>query len=315
MLKRQVFVVFFLLGLFGSKIFASCGSANCPMVPTQKLKMTAFEGWITVDYADQNKVFVGSNESTIGAIKQHHDEVQTLNKRYTIGTRFQFNSNWGLSVELPFVSREHSHNHNHHGAVLVEKWNFTDIGDMVTTLHYTLWLGETHDDEAMVQLNAGVKLNTGQTAVTNAGGTVAEIPLQPGSGSTDYRVGIQAQKSFFNWPLRASLTHYMTGVGTDGYRIGNTTLASLGTQFSLGNSWALGLDGVYQVQQFSEPGTTGESVANTGFKQGFVVPSVQLALNSYLSVKTNVHLPVYQSYNGIQLAAPFYISCSLAVTM
>ena len=56
----------------------------------------------------------------VGEIRQHHDEIRTINRNW-IGTYdYTFNPDWGVSATLPYSIRDHSHIHHHMGEDLME---------------------------------------------------------------------------------------------------------------------------------------------------------------------------------------------------
>jgi hypothetical protein len=66
----------------------------------------------------------------VGEIPRHHDEVETKNQNWVAALDWNLAPDWGVSITLPYVDREHLHFHNHRGAVLPERWDFRGLGDM-----------------------------------------------------------------------------------------------------------------------------------------------------------------------------------------
>src|SRR2546423_7938447 len=192
-MKRTLLMAALAAGVAGN-VAASCGSAFC-MVNTN---WNAQGAWIDpgarvdlrFEYMDQDQPRAGSRKVGVGEIRQHHDEVRTINRNW-IGTfDYMFNERWGVSATLPMVGRDHSHIHHHMGEDLPEAWHFTELGD-ARILGRRQWRAESVDAQRLDFFGAtfGLKLPTGKTDVRNADGELAERTLQPGSGTTDLLFG------------------------------------------------------------------------------------------------------------------------------
>jgi hypothetical protein len=134
------------------------------------------------EYIDQNQPRAGNRDVAVGQIPRHHDEVETINRNTIFLLSHNFDSNWGFTGTLPLVNRDHEHIHNHHGAQLLETWNFTNVGDARLLGRYQL---QGDPPANLYGVMAGFKLPTGDFRVRNKAGEVAERSLQPGTGTTD----------------------------------------------------------------------------------------------------------------------------------
>src|SRR3546814_5396595 len=89
-----------------------------------------------------------------------------------------FDRNWGLSVSLPIVMRDHDHVHNHHSVQIPESWDFTKLGDVRVLGRYQIPIGQADPKDIRgFGLNFGLKLPTGSFRVKNDDGAVAERSL------------------------------------------------------------------------------------------------------------------------------------------
>ncbi len=305
---KKMMCVGLLLALHTSSINASCSYCGCSVETTPLLGSKTGQWVISLgmDYSDQNKPYINADAAITGQLAHHHDEQQTLTKRYSIGIAKQLSDSWQLGIELPFVSRYHRHIHNHHGEQLFEVWQLGALGD--------LWLNSKYqvmgDNSRSLSLLAGVKLPTGGTRLTNADGDEAEVSIQPGSGSYDTRWGIAYQDTI-GLPIKTSILVTTNGNGTDGWKNGNQFAANLGTSLTwLPNiAWTVQCNAL--VIEKSQPGTTREDVSSTGGTYVFLTPGIDINLTETTLVSTQVQIPLYRYVNDIQLAADVSVKVGL----
>ena len=169
---------------------ASCGSAFCFVNTNWSLQGIWTQPGphfdLRYEYIDQDQPMAGSNKVSVGQIPAHHDEVSTINQN-VIGTfDYGFSPNWGMTLVVPIVSRDHEHIHNHRGEQLLEQWNFTQLGDIRVQGRWqtAFRLRPAADRAGFAGATFGLTLPTGKTDVTNGEGEVAERSLQPGTGTT-----------------------------------------------------------------------------------------------------------------------------------
>ncbi len=320
---KSFFVTLLLSLLFGlsQPLIGSCGSASCPINIYRSLNA----GWLSMslshEYIDQDRIYVGSTASYVGAIPGHHDEVRTLNERDILQLQIGIQKNADLSIEAPFVHRDHSHIEHTASGDLPESWNFTGLGDIIVAGHYAV-LSPSGNFDPQVSVTAGLKLPTGVTNAVNSSGEAAEVTIQPGTGSLDGIVGLDYRQTVLSvpmtsgeysaLPLELGIRYQMNGVGTDKYRFGNIALVHLGTeyQFSPIASVLLQLNGKFQG--FADVGNTGEPRSNTGGTWIFLSPGLGLQVLDGLAARAFVQVPVHQNVNGIQQTAPFNLLFGLS---
>ena len=75
------------------------------------------------EFIDQDQPRSGTGAVDVGEIHRHHDEVRTINRNYSAGFDYTFDSNWGVGVQLPIVDRSHEHIHIHMGTQIPEAWS------------------------------------------------------------------------------------------------------------------------------------------------------------------------------------------------
>jgi hypothetical protein len=313
-MKRLLFFSFLLVVAFRSSLIASCGSATCPLNNFKYLRAGFFHFSLSREYINQDQIYVGSHLSYVGAIRYHHDEVQTINERSVLGLQAGITDRLGIVMDVPYVTRQHSHIHHHEGEDLWESWSFSGLGDVVATAQYSVIVPET-EFQPFVSLLAGVKLPTGVTDMKNGEGEEAEVSIQPGTGSTDGIFGLQYRQTivsvptlagnFSSLPLIASVTCQFNGAGTNGWRFGNMLFAHVGTayQFAHRANFLLQLNG--RFQDFADVGLTGEPRENTGGTWIYVSPGLNIDLTEGISATGFVQVPLYQNVHGIQQTAKF----------
>lgn len=321
MMKRTLLFVLLSVSALPGSSSASCGSASCPLNNFMYLHSGFLLFRFSREYINQDQIYVASHLSFVGAIPYDHDEVQTINERTLIEMQIGLTDRIGLAINVPFVSRQHSHIHHDMGNDEMETWNFSGLGDIVISGQYSLIVPDG-DFDPYVSFSAGVKLPTGITNAANGTGEEAEVTIQPGSGSTDaifavyYRQTIASLPTlsgeFSALPLTAGVSYRLNGRGTDGWRFGNILLAHLGTsyQFSAQGSFLLQINGRFQGH--ADVGTTGEPGENTGGTWIFASPGFSVSLAQNISAYSYVQIPVYRNVNGIQQTSRYNIQFGIS---
>jgi hypothetical protein len=288
--------------------YASCGAAFC-MVNTN----WSMQGlWnqpgprfdLRYEYIDQDQPMAGDRRVAVGEISQHHDEVSTLNRNLFGTLDYGFTPEWGMSLIVPYVDRRHEHIHNHRGEKLIERWDFSEVGDVRVLGRWQTALADTAFDRAgFGGLTFGLKLPTGKHDVTNGEGAVAERSLQPGTGTTDLIVGgyyrvvlplndlsgfVQLQAVF---PLNER----------DNYRPGVQAELDGGLRYEASERLGLMLQLLYRYKD-RDKGSEAEP-ANTGGHVLAIAPGASFAITNSVQLYGFVQLPLYQYVNGVQLTA------------
>lgn len=305
-------------GLLGSALFllagttfvpdagASCGAAFCTLNTAWEAQGVPTEPGLRFDlrfeYIDQDQPRAGRRKVAVGEISQHHDEVRTLNRNWIATLDYAPNDTWGVSVQLPFVQRDHSHIHNHMGTPLPEAWRFDEVGDVRVLARRRLASGEVSHG-----IIGGIKLPTGETDIVNENGDEAERSLQPGSGTTDLVLGYyantvrpagdQALRLFAQAQVQAPVNE------SDGFRPGAQYSVDFGVAYPAGGT----LSGLLQLNiavkerdrgEEAEPETSGGTFA-------WLSPGLSYALTRSTQLYAFMQLPVYQRVNGVQLTADY----------
>jgi hypothetical protein len=301
--------------------FASCGSENCPLYHFHYNAQGGLHLRLYNEYINQDRLYYGSNLSSIGAVPEAHDEVSTLNLITAFQLQYGISDRLNVGIVVPFIHREHTHIHHDEGEE--EKWNFSGFGDITISGNYTL-IKPTMDKEIYLGITAGLKIPTGVTDAVNDNGEAAEVTIQPGTGSYDELIGIDfryplvtvptAEKNVFSTlPLILGLNYKLAGKGTNDYKFGNTLLISAGTAYQITNYADLTFQINLRNQGYADMGSTGEPRENTGGTWMYISPGLNINLTNNLSLFGIVQLPAYINVHGLQQASPF--NTQLGVTV
>jgi hypothetical protein len=273
------------------------------------------------EYIDQDRLFVGSSRSFVGAIPGHHDEVRTVNIIDRLSLTAGLSNRFALRFDLPFVHRDHSHIGHDGGGDTPEEWNMDGIGDAAATISYSVITPDTASTARLI-LTAGLKLPTGATGLTNAEGETGEVTIQPGTGSTDFITGIQYDGAittvpevngiYYSLPLKAGCSVRYPGHGTSDYRFGKLTTVYIGTSWKMVRNASILLQINGKFQDKADPGLTDEPAENTGGTWIYASPGLALSLAEGIDATAFVQLPLYQNVNGIQQTSPLNLFFNLA---
>ena len=188
-------IAIFLSMLVAAGARASCGSSSCPL-DTRALNLPLRNEWtvdLSLQYVDQDQPRIGTRNAQVGEIEnEHHDEVRTLNRIATALISYAPTDRLSLSVAVPYVSRDHFHlasSHHHIESqhnIIPQSWELRGVGDVVLEARAAV-------TRSGLWAIGGVKLPTGKHDARNASGLVGELPVQPGTGSTDGILGLAFQ--------------------------------------------------------------------------------------------------------------------------
>ncbi|HXF49363.1 MAG TPA: hypothetical protein VNL73_08065 [Verrucomicrobiae bacterium] len=306
---------------FIENLEASCGASICPLDLHKSVHAGRLHLTLSHEYINQNRIYIGSKKSYVGALPNPHDEVKTINQRTLLQTQYGVSNNFGIKVELPYIIREHSHIEDS----TIETFNFEGFGDLSVTGQYGFDFGSVISP-ARLDFFAGIKTPTGLTSAENDEGEHAEVTIQPGTGSWDGIFGANLQVPLFTvsslsgglhskLPLNVGIGYRLNGKGADDYKFGNQVLAHLGTEYQMLSrlSFLLQVNGKWQ--DFADAGTTGELRSNTGGNWIFASPGLSFHINHTLSAYSYAQIPVYQKVNGIQQVSKLNLQFGLTADM
>lgn len=290
-------------GFMSSAAWASCGSAFCGVNTqwdAQGLWDTpGLRADLRFEFIDQDQPRSGSDEVAVGALPRHHDEQRTLNRNWLLNLDYGFDSNWGVTLTLPYLNRAHDHIHNHHGAQIPEAWDFTELGDIRIVGRYQFT--QRAFEAGRVGLKFGVKLPTGDFEVANGEGDLAERTLQPGTGTTDLILGAYYQHAVAArpWQWFSQVLWQQPLDERADYRAGYQLSIDGGVQYALSKSLA----GLLQLNVQIKGRDSGNEAdrEDSGTQTLSLSPGLSYALTKQTRLYGFVQLPLYQYANGIQI--------------
>jgi hypothetical protein len=258
-------------------------------LPTQQGGM----GFLEYDYMDQNRNWSGSSSASADA----NSDKDIRTSFVTAGAQWMYNRSWGVSMEVPYWSRQFKTD----GSGSPATFSQPSIGDIRLMGLYT---GFSPDMSA--GLKFGLKLPTGSTTAPGF-----DRDTQIGTGSTDlllgaYRMGRLPALEAWGWFADAQWDQPMLYRGE--YRPGGDVNAALGAYYE---GWDVGTAKLSAIGQViaSYRWADGGALANypdSGYQRVVLAPGLELNTRSF-RLFGDVGFPVYQFVNGNQLvASPLY---------
>ena len=285
--------------------YAACGTAGCAINTNWETQNPHLGPGLRVDlrmeYIKQDTLRKGSKEAQHAEVLTdplaEHDEIETVNRNLRAHFDYSINGNWGISVDVPLVSRKHSHFSLEESAL--EKWDFSALADVRVLGRYAF----AGDANMSWGLTFGAKLPTGKFDETNDDNEAAERMLQPGTGTTDALLGAFYQHSKANspWSWFGQVSLQQALESRDGYKPGKQIGVDVGTGYRLNDSVSALLQ--LNLQHRAHDSGANSEPDESGSEFAFLSPGVQVRLGISTQAYAFVQLPVYQHVNGIQLTA------------
>lgn len=312
------------LFIFGTGIpaQASCGSGSCPH-DTGSWAQTE-EGEVRLsyqfDYSDQDEHRIGTRAGAFREIRGHHDEEYTVSRVHRLSAAVGLNDWLTMELRAPFVSRSHSHIHRHGGADILDQWDFSGIGDL-SILTRACVFKPTHPKQPVVSLIVGGELPTGSHHEKGVGSGVAELGVQPGSGSLDAILGFSTLQKFTarmlgggygTLPVFTSVIGQLNGPGDDEYRLGDTLQINIGMSYPITHSTGLLTQLNFLLRDRDGKGTTGEEIQKTGGEALYFSPGLEFRPHDDWRLFTTVQIPIYERVNLIQTVSDYNVLFGLS---
>jgi hypothetical protein len=248
--------------------------------------------YLEYDYLNQTENWNG----TSSAPASQNEDRNIRTGFYTVGGRYMFNRDWGISVQVPYWNRlfvteldNGSIGGFHHDA----------LGDIRVLGMYT-----GLSDDMSSGLMFGVKLPTGDYTYPNFDRDTAI-----GTGSTDLILGAYHQSMLgadgtWNWFVQGQ---WERAVATrDSYRPGDELDAAAGVYY---NGWTFGATSqiapVLQLivsDRLHDSGVNADP-ANSGYQRLLAAPGIEYDSGNF-RIYADIEVPVYQNTHGNQLVAP-----------
>ena len=281
---------------------ASCGASSCS-VNTQWETQGAWTGAglrtnLHYTYIDQSQLRSGSRkvtaEGNIGTIDEQH----TRNSDLYFAIDYAFNPDWAVSLQLPFIRRDHSHAVND-VTTTYEAWDIAGFGDLRLLARHPL--STSHNTSTGFYF--GVKLPSGKINDTNAAGLPAERSLQAGSGTTDTILGVNTYRELDgNATTAFAQAQWQRPIGErDHYAPGQQVSTDIGIRYAMTLTTSVMMQ-LNLLWKDRDRGSNAEP-EETGGRYVYLSPGINHALTKRLQLYGFVQLPLYQYVNGTQLTA------------
>ena len=255
--------------------------------------------FLEYDYLDQSQNRSGAGQS----LASDNSDTRIQTHMAKIGGQYLFNRAWGARIEAPYWFRHFETPDPNSGSPIAT--NHSSIGDIRLNAIYT-----GSSDDLSTGLTFGVKLPTGSS---NYGRF--DLDTQIGSGSYDLLLGayhLVKLSSDGVWNGFGTINFDQPTVSKHAYIPGNEVDAGLGAYYS---GWHFGTVGVSPVLatlftfRGSDAGALGHP-RDTGYRRVHIAPGIETDFGTF-RFTAEVQLPIYQYYNGNQLAAPIAYKCAL----
>jgi hypothetical protein len=292
---------------------ASCGASFCSVNTQWESQGAWTESGVMLDlryeYMDQNQERSGTKKTEPAGVPDTTDELNTLNRNLIAGIAYTINPSWGISAQLPFVDRDHSHIVNS-TIPEYESWHLEGIGDLRVNVLHPFAI-----DHGTVGVQVGLKLPTGKFNEVNSQGVLAERSLQPGTGTTDALLG-----AYYNAKQEGGAATLFTQFvwqrpfdQRDGYAPGQRFGLDIGLGYALTHK-AKALLQLNMLAKDRDQGINAEP-DESGGQFVFISPGLSYLLTSHLQLYGFVQLPLYQYVNGTQLTADWSAVAGLSWKM
>jgi len=207
-----------------------------------------------------------------------------------------FNRNWGVQAEIPYWSRHFSTTDD---AGNPAAFDHSAMGDIRLKAIYTGLF-----EDMSTGLTFGLKLPTGDFSYSNF-----DPDTQIGSGSTDLLIGVYhmgkiTEDNLWNWFMQLNVDQPI--IAQTNYLPGNEINAVIGTYY---NGWKFGSENkiapILELLTAVRGADSGlkSMPGDSGYRRLLVSPGFELALGGFRFIG-DVQVPIYQYFNGDQLAAP-----------
>lgn len=189
------------------------------------------------------------------------------------------------------------------------------LGDIALIGRYTFLKKETPDATSVMAGVAGIKFATGSTnAKTSDGMNFLDSHLQPGTGSTDYLLGVSYSHSLQRFSLSANLLGTITTegkFGTTKHQFGNALNYDVTGKYRMAPEAfaptkpqlfvALGINGEVRERE-KEDGVT---IVDSGGNTIYLSPGLQLVLAPHWVIELSYQHAIYHNLYGTQLGETY----------
>lgn len=151
----------------------------------------------------------------------------------------------------------------------------------------------------------GVKTDWGENDASSGGERLDEH-VQPGTGSTDWFVGLSGSHQVNpRSALFASLQYRSTGRNDAGYRYGSSVLLNVAYEHKISSRWDAVLEANFRDSQRDETDAAGTTDGDTGGTITYLTPRILFDAGGGWVIRGSAQIPLSQSgLNGVQHEEP-----------
>jgi hypothetical protein len=308
---RVVLTALFVL-LSSPSVFAcaSCGMMSGPGYTPgwESQGLAANDGFrfdFRYDLLNQNQLRSGSGTPGMWPIGPHEQELYTKTQTYNLTYDYS-KGDWGFNVQLPYIERTHATNGFNYDGTDAGTSSKTGFGDVKLLGR---WMGLLKNRSLGLQL--GLKLPNGEFRQNFNGGAIAGTPLdrglQLGTGTTDLIFGFFHFASLStDWNYFSQVVADMPLASREGYVPGNSLSTNVALRYSHFSHFTPQLQ--FNARFLARDHGINASPADSGGTMVYVSPgfTFNIAKNVYHYVF--FQLPIFQYFNGYQLAPHYTLS-------
>ena len=299
-----------LLATLGAREAQGCASCGCGLGSGWDTYGYSTEPGFKLDaiysYINQSQLRTGTHRISPSQVPLGQElEKSTRTSTETLGLSYDINADWGLNLQVPIISREHSTFGDDH--VSFDRSSVSSIGDVKMLGHYQGFLA---DHSLGVEL--GLKLPTGKFNQTFESGDALDRGLQAGSGTTDLVAGVYYFGALSpDWGYFAEATVQTALNSRQDYRPGTAENLTAGFRY-------MGFGRIMpQLQINGRIASRDTGAESDNFDSGgsllYISPGVSVTLTKTASAYGFVQIPVYQNVNGYQLAPSWILTMGIRI--
>ena len=303
-MKKSSLALLVTASVFATGSALACASCGCSLSSDWGTQgVSSGEGLrfdLRYDYLNQNQMRSGTRT----AVSTGEQELYTKNNYLAATVDYNWNEDWGVNVQLPYIDRSHATNGDPTAPALSTS-KTQSLGDVKVIGRYSGF------GDGTVGLQFGLKLPTGShTQNFSAGdavGTPLDRGLQPGTGTTDAVLGVYKFGSVSqDWDYFTQALVQMPMNARDDYRPGNSLNLNVGMRYMGFETFTPQL----QINARVSAKDSGAQAApnDSGGKTVYLSPGVTVPVNERVKAYGFIQVPIYQNLNGFQLAPKFTLS-------
>ncbi|WP_426663352.1 transporter [Rhodanobacter aciditrophus] len=314
----------------------ACATCGCTLSTDAATGYSTMAGWrlnLEDTYLDQDQLRHGSGRATPAQVVDRPSdpamgggeiEKDTINRYLTLGVAYRFDADWGVSLSVPWVRRDHT-TYGMQMQPYAPSMTAPDqvSGARVAGLGDIKLIGDYQGFLPMHNLGVqfGVKLPTGRYGGQTedgrlvghpvsfrsgpAAGEALDTSLQAGTGSTDLIVGAyyyqpvsQDFDAFVSGQFQAAIARRLDAAGAD-YRPGNQASLSVGLRYEAHADWVPQLQ-LNWLHKMADQGALADA-PNTAGTVAYLSPGISASLSRTVQAYAFVQVPVYRHLQGYQL--------------